>query len=506
MTTPSPLHTAISPVALSYTASLRGHTPRKPGEAFAYAMFNCDNPDFLTCLAASNPEGRFFGVVSSETVRSSAQMEALARDVGNVTFLAGPITELLKKCESGTSPLPPLTYLCCDETTNPLSPSERNAMFALAEKCLQPGGLLQTSYRPYASEDGALRFLTREFRPEISADKAKDLLLDLKQLGGKYLSKHPDVASRLNAAIAKGEPDSFLGSYGDAPTSSGSFNTLVALRPRGFVYAGDSQIASNYVELSLPEDAQNLIVTLHNHVLYEPIKDYALNREIRSDIWCRQPAAQSNDLGELFGRFTYGISMPREAVPTSFKAEGKTIPLDSPLYARLIDLMALMPVTIGDFLSHPSGKDENPVDVVGALQILIACGIAQPMRGVYEAKHTSDMSHPRLVGSFNRYLGKTSVTGGNLWVASPVVGDPVAITARDALVMQAVERAGLANSVSALMPELERLAQNPKQAAQVMDSTQPTPELARDMIQDVLSKSIVKWYAYGVLQATKEAA
>ena len=31
--------------------------------------------------------------------------------------------------------------------------------------------------------------------------------------------------------------------------------------------------------------------------------------------------------------------------------------------------------------------------------------------------------------------------------------------------------------------------------------TQPTPEMARDMVQDVVSKSIVQWYAYGLLEA-----
>jgi hypothetical protein len=66
--------------------------------------------------------------------------------------------------------------------------------------------------------------------------------------------------------------------------------------------------------------------------------------------------------------------------------------------------------------------------------------------------------------------------------------------------MQALDRAGLANSVSALLPELQRLAKNPLQAARVMDS-EPTPESAKQMIEDVVSESIVKWYAYGLLEA-----
>ena len=67
--------------------------------------------------------------------------------------------------------------------------------------------------------------------------------------------------------------------------------------------------------------------------------------------------------------------------------------------------------------------------------------------------------------------------------------------------MQALDRAGLANSVSALLPELERLAKNPALAAYVTDLAEPTATSAHDMIEDTVSRSIVQWYAYGLLEA-----
>jgi hypothetical protein len=53
---------SFSPVSLSYIAALRGFKPRRPGEAFTYALVNCPSPELLIGLAASNPEGQFYGL------------------------------------------------------------------------------------------------------------------------------------------------------------------------------------------------------------------------------------------------------------------------------------------------------------------------------------------------------------------------------------------------------------------------------------------------------------
>jgi hypothetical protein len=280
---------------------------------------------------------------------------------------------------------------------------------------------------------------------------------------------------------------------------SGAFDTAVTLQPHGFTYVGDANVAMNYVELAAPVPAQNLIMKCVGNPLYEPIKDFALNRVERSDVWCHQPIAYSKNPGALFGGFTYGIMGPRDNVPATIKTHGKTVDLTTPLFVKLIHLMALMPVGIGDFLAHPDSQGFAAIDVLGAIQVLIACGIAKPMRGNYEATGNADITQPRLKGTYNQHLVGATVTAADVWLSSSVVGSAIAVSAREALVMQALNRAGLANSVSALLPELQRLAKNPITAARIMDSADPTPESAQGMIKDIVAQSIVQWYAYGLL-------
>jgi hypothetical protein len=164
--------------------------------------------------------------------------------------------------------------------------------------------------------------------------------------------------------------------------------------------------------------------------------------------------------------------------------------------------MTMMPISIGDFLAHPDGKGFAPIDIIGALQILVACGIALPMRGLYHTGNFTSVAQPRFAGNFNRVLGQTELSSDEIWLASPTLGSGVSVSVCEGLVMQALDRAGLANSVSVLLPELERLAKNPALASSVTAGLAvPTATSAHEMIEDTVSRSIVQWYAYGLLEA-----
>ena len=493
----------LSPVALSYIAALRGIKPRRPGDAFTYGLIGGADPDLLIGLAASNPEGQFYGLITKDDVYKSATANATARKVANMHFIKTDLHNLADLLRANPSLLPPLDVLVCDPQEASSPSGDRTALFDLAAKFIKPNGLFVYGYQTNANPVDNLRFLVREFAPEMDAKQAFDFLLELKKLGTLFFKTQGDLVARLDQAIARNQPDMFFDLFKDGSASSESFNTIVALRPRGFTYAGDTTIATNYVELSIPPEAQPLIVECRDNPLYECIKDFTLNRTARIDIWCRQPAITSTEPAELFGGFAYGITRPRDQVPADMTAQGKTLRLDSPLYTAIIDLMTLMPVTIGDILSTEAAKIFPVADVVEAVQVLVACGVAQPMRGarILKSESVTSIAQPRLVGSFNQYLDKTNVTGDGMLFASAVLGDVIRLPARDALVMQALDRAGLANSADALFQELQKLAANPAEAARIMDVAEPTADTARTMIEDVVTESIVRWYAYGLLEA-----
>lgn len=494
------VHTHLSPISLSYVAALRGVKPRRPGDAFFYAACNVQQPETVIGLAASNPEGTFFVLTGDQEIADNARAVAQDRGVRNVTVLTGSLQEINRRLGAGEELLPPLHYLCCDESDVTLTASERAALFDLAAHHLLPGGLLGYGYQVAPTLKDVLKFLVREFAPEMNAQQALDMLIELKKLGTTLWQNDPALAAQLDNAIAKNMPDAFFTLFEEGVATSRTFDTMVALRPRSLAYAGDSHIPANYIELSVSPEAQEVVIKCRDNHLYECIKDLAIGRHVRTDIWCKQPAVFSQSPAELFGGFAYGI-LPHVKVPTAYEAKGKVIDLTTPLYAKLLGLMATMPIGIGDFMAHADGTGFEPGQIVEALTVLVACGLVHPMRGVREGLRVSSVAQPRFMGQFNQHLSQTILQGGRQVMASAVLGDVISISPRDALVMQALDRAGLANSISALLPELERLSTNPAVAAQVSDLTTPDEQSARRMIESVVTESIATWYAFGLLEA-----
>jgi hypothetical protein len=491
----------MSPVSLSYAAALRGVKPRVPGKDFRYAHLACRDFLSLVCLAASNPEGRFVGVAADAEAAAKAREVATARCVLNVAFTFGTPSSLVAEPAAMPSLLSSLDYLVIDETFAPLSVSERQALFSFAEKNLKPSGLFAYSYRAYDNPDEILRFLVNELAPATTATQARELLDELKALGPLYFKDHPITLAALDRAIDSGVPDDFFATCRrDEAARSGTFDTLAGLLPWGFAFAGAADIDANYMELSTPPSAHDVLSNCREHLLYEAVKDFAMNRLVRHDIWCRLPAVSTDSSVELFGDFTYGITLSREQVPSRVTTSGKVVDLSLPLFANMIEVMTALPMGLGDFLQHPLGKDADATEALEALQVLIALCIARPMRGLHQSTGPVQLTDLKWATAYNRYLNDTPINERQVLLASQVIGNGVSVPARDALVMQAINRAGIENSPLSLFAELKRIARDPALAAMIMD-TEPSQDMVDNMIHDVVTHSMVQWYAYGLLAA-----
>jgi hypothetical protein len=483
----------LSPVRINYVGALRGLKPLAPSAPFVYAQTGSFDAENLICIAASNPQGQFYGVVANALMQKNSQAIATERKVGNISFVDS-LSKLPMK----------LDYLCTNHSLSKPTESSCVELFSVAETRLAPGGFFCFRYRTYDNLDETLQFLVDEYSPNMSEEQSREFLHDLKALGSGYFVDHPITRTALDKAIEKNMPSLFFDtcSSSDNEIKSGTFETMAGLLPREFSFVGDADFGANYIELAAPADAHTTLDKCRDHLLYEPIKDFVLQRLVRNDVWVKRPVEQTFENPDLFGLFTFGITGLRDRVPTVVPTQAGAIHLTTPLFTRLIDLMTTMPIGIGDFLSHPAGQGMNPDDVVSALNVLVACGILQPMRGRYEGKKESDYSRPVWSNSFNEYLNTTEISSPTVRLASPIIGSTVTLSAKDALVLQAVNRVGIPYCAGALLVELKRIIQqNPALASQIIDSPDPTDEVIHNIVTNVLTNGMTRWYAYGLLAA-----
>lgn len=489
----SALSSDLSPVRLSYVGALRGLKPKAPDEAFTYAQLGNFDAEALICMAASNPQGSFCGVSPKPQLAAYARQIAASRKIGNIVFV------------ESTDQLPArLDFLCAEYTDRQPTEAERDLIFSLAASRLVSGGLFCFRYRAYDNPDQILQFLVDEYASEFSLEQSIEFLNEIKALGTSYFTDHPIARAALDKAMTTQMPDSFFEACSgkDGDVKSGTFETMAGLLPREFSFVGDADYGANYIELAAPAAAHQALDKCRDHLLYEPIKDFALQRMIRNDVWVKRPVEQTFDNAELYNSFTFGITTPKDQVPGSIPTQSGTVHLTTPLFMRLIDLMTTMPTGIGDFLNHPAGRGMNPDEVVAAINALVACGIAQPMRGRYEGRKNADMMKPVWSNSFNAHLNTSEISEPVVRLASAVTGSTVTLSAREALVLQAVNRVGLSLCAGALQPALKQLlVKNPSLATQIMEAADPTDEVVHKIIVSVLTNGMPRWYAYGLLAA-----
>lgn len=482
----------IDPVTLRYVAALRGVVPTAIGESFRYARYGAVDIAAALCLAASNPEGRFQFILSDADKVVEAQARAQIVRSKNCSFVT----------MDDAAAQEPVDFFCADlgALYDGVALARVQAM-ALAR--VVAGGQFVCRYAPFPAQMDGLHFMVAEFAPELQPEQQMEFLQELKLLGQNYLKVHPATAAALDLALAQQKPQEFFQRYGQGQASSSAAIAMIAaLMPAQFNFVGDASVQSNYLEMMVPASTQDALYNLRTHLLYEVIKDYATGRLVRTDVWVKEPARYSNDSAQLFGLFYFGLMDVTQPVPDLITEHGQTLDVSSDLFQKLLELMQLMPLTIGDFLAHPDCQNFIPSDVVMAVHMLVAFGVVAPMRNSFSGVGQVDYHYPRLAGAFNQQLRVDDVENDRVMLASPVAGRPVQLKLSAALVLQAVGRVGLAESADALMPELARVAQSPRMAAQVFPiGTMPEADFAEQMIKSICQDQMIGWYALGVLDA-----
>lgn len=481
----------LDPVMLRYAAALRGVVPPLPETPFHYVRWGMPDQTVALSLAASNPEGQFSFIVADEPARQAAEQRRQALRLKNCAFLQQEAAAGLRQVQ----------FLCADLRGD--AAADMAKLQALAGSALAPGGLFACHYTPFAAGQDGLHFMAAEFAPEMTPAQQLEFLTELQQLGAQYFASRPTAAQDLASAVTSQTAEPYLQRHGAGqPAQSATVQMIAAMTAQGCRFVGDATVQANYLEMMVPAAAQPLLATLRPHLLYEVIKDFATDRASRADIWVKQPATMSGDLAELFSPFYFGLAESSAGETPQVTLHGQTLDLTTPVFQAWLTLLRLMPLTIGDFLSHPQAAGIAPSDAVMAINALVAFQVALPMRASFGGLGRVDFSYPRLAGGYNQQLQQQNIAAATVLLASPVAGRPVQATLSEALVLQAVGRVGLAESADALMPELQRLAADPALAPQLFaQRVEIAPDFVETMIRDVCRQRMPNWYVLGILDA-----
>lgn len=495
----SALRLPLDPVGLSYAMALRGVRPRLPVEPFTYGEFGCGTAERLILFAACNPEGSFFGFDPdmAKLIKASHMAEQLG--VANVTFSAADAQQLHAAVSDGTISKQSFDYLIYNSIDN-ADQENLAALHSASEALLRDNGCFVYRYRLYNSADAdaslfksvTARVLAE--RPDADEHFAQSWL----HLCQIYFAAHPSMADAFDKAIKDKQGLQWLREQTAGATADSNVIAVGAtFSGSGFTFLGSAVIAQNYMELSVPEAAHAPLKEWQKHSLYEAIKDLAMRNSERTDIWGREPLRRVENLIALFGGFTYGTTEAPERIARTVTYQGKSISFVGPLYDSILSLATVMPVTMGDLVTHETLAGIDPLTILNSMQLLVACGLLHPMRASFEGG--IEMDNPKLIGGYNKSLAGASLDLQDHAFASTVVGRPVVYSGMTTLVLQALDKGGLHEIANLLAEQLIRLSQHPYLRPLRLNDAQRAQDESLRQIEAAFTQSMVRWFSLGIL-------
>jgi hypothetical protein len=500
----SSLRLPLDPVSLSYVMALRGIRPRLPNEPFAYGEVGCGAAERLILFAACNPEGTFFGFDPDLAVLSRAAEMAESLNLRNITFSQASAKDLKDALAKGVIGEKCFDYLVHNEIDNPAR-EDMVAMKDIVKSLLRENGILALRYRLYDQGDISRQLfedLTRQFLAE-QPNAGEALAKEWRQICTNYLANNLAQMDAFDKALSEGKGVAWLKQQ--APASTKPSKTLAvaeAFSGRDFTFLGSGNIAGNYMELSTPEAAHGALSTRRMHPLYEALKDLAAHQSERIDLWAREPLQRSDNLVALFGGFTFGTTEPPERVARTVTFQGKSFSFVGPLYDGILSMATVIQVTMGDLVNHESLKGIDPLTILNTVQLLVACGLLQPMRASFVGG--VDMGHPKLLGSYNQSLRHAQLDLQDYAFASPVAGRPIIFSGMNALVLQALDKGGLEQVGLLLGDQLMRLSQHPYLKPLSLNQPERAATEAVRQIETVFHQSYVRWFSFGILASDQQ--
>ena len=461
----------LAPVAMRYVASLNRVVPPKVADGFRYLELGCGLGRSLTTLAAANPNGQFVGVDANPDHAAAIQRDIAAGKLNNARVI---------KCDFGHVPkdLGTFQFIALHGVLSWVAPNVREEILSIAKEHLAPGGLLLVSYNamPGWAHLQPIRGILRQYallRQGDSVQRLRDALAYLvfiRDKHAKYFEDNPRAAAYVDTLL-KQDVNYLVHEFLNEHWTSFYFADVSGMfGGAGLSFVGSLPVFTNFWDLCVRPEFQELFRTTTNRLVTEAHKDFCANTAFRWDLYAKAPrmmpevADRLRDADDLFFRVTRsGITLPYQA-----NLGVVTSTVQGPLYQSLLGLLAHKSLRLSEILAATEVQGTPPADLMRAVDAGVAMGLFDVTSGAVSDAAGEVADAIKLSSAFNHaMLGSDSLSGRPVALASQATGTGHTLGDFDAAILhELVERGrdGLSERVAIRLATSGRALQQNGQA------------------------------------------
>ncbi|MDB5407386.1 MAG: methylase [Rhodospirillales bacterium] len=381
---PGMFYAAQAPVHLNLACIIAGFEPVSLDGAFSYCELGCGQGVTTNLLAAANPNGRFYAVDFHPSHIARARETARAAGLDNVVFEERSFSELVS---GPPAELPQFDFVTLHGIYSWMNPENRQAIVEFLRRCVKPGGIVYVSYNcmPGWSSGGPVQHLLhrlaglRRERSDRRLQSALAAIEEIERAEFRHLAGNEFLA-RIRELNSQDATRYLVHDYLNdcwQPLYSAELASEFAAAKLSFTASAD--LFENFPELILTPEQRRIVTTLGDGSLGETLKDFALERPFRKDVFVRGARSLGDTRRDaLLREMGFALTVPRAEVRLALEVPAGRATLQPRTYEPVFDALAERPHTIGELLQLPQLAGASTVKAVELAGMLASTGQALP--------------------------------------------------------------------------------------------------------------------------------
>ena len=495
----------MSPVAMRYVAALNGIIPPQTADGFRFLELGCGLGRCLTTLAAAHPRGEFVGVDLNPDHTAAVARDIAAGELGNARVITADFGHL-------PDDLGVFDFIALHGVYSWVAPSVRDEILATARARLAPGGLLLVSYNamPGWAHLQPIRGILRQYaalRTGDSAQRVRDAvayLVFMRDKHAKYFEDNPRAAAYVDALVQQ-DPRYLVHEYMNEHWTSFYFAEVAgAFGQEGLSFVGSLPVFTNFWDLCVRPEFQELFRTTTNRLVTEAHKDFCANTAFRWDIYSKSPRMLEDvndrlrEVDDLHFRVTRaGITLPYQA-----NLGVVTSTVQGPLYEALLELLTGRSLRLSEIVAAETLRGTPPADIVRAVDAGVAMGLFDITAGQTGGAPATISAPVTIAHPFNKaVLAADSLGGRSLALASTLSGTGHSLGDLDAAILHELVERGRDGLASRIAARLEASGRTLQQNGQPVSDASQRSRLVEEACQSFIDTSLPELVRLGIVIA-----
>ena len=451
----------MAPVAMRYVATLNRVKPPAVSQGFRYLELGCGLGRALTTLAAANPHGEFVGIDVNPDHTAVVEKEIAAGQLSNARVLTADFGRL-------PDDLGQFEFIALHGVFSWVSQEVRDQILAIAKERLAPGGLLLVSYNamPGWAHLQPIRGILRQYaalRQGDSLQRMRDALAYLvyiRDKQAKYFIDNPRAAAYVDGLL-KQDVRYLAHEYLNEHWTSFYFSDVAGMfGTAGLAFVGSLPVFTNFWDLCVRPEFQELFRTTSNRLVTEAHKDFCANTAFRWDVYAKAPQVMPEvaDRMREADDFYFHVSRPGITLPYQVNLGVVTSTVQGPVYQALLDALSAGGLRLSELAAVKELAGTTPADLARAVDAGVAMGLFDVAAGPVMSQPGDISATVSLASPFNRAILATDALGGRpVALASGTTGTGHSLGDFDAAILHELLEQGSAGLVARVD---ERLAKS----------------------------------------------